>query len=325
MAADTHAELTGDPSPKAASGTRISTSAPKLGLILGALAVVFWSFGASLVFVGAEQTGTWPFVTISSLTGGFIQLMARRVYHGELRTSLRLPWQLWLGPVVCFVLYGLAWPFALVNSTTRQVVGVSLINYLWPVLTVLFSVWLVPGVRLTPRTLIAVILAGAGLVLANYKQLEALVFDSSNHQSAVRHYLPYILGGIAAVTWAIYSALLARWRAWAKDYVTSPSGFLLIGLIGAALMTVGGTLPKSLTPLGALLTLCYGCGPLAAGYLLWEVALSKAKVQTLSLIAAVTPILSTFLLCFFLRRIPGAELICAAFLVSGGVVLSMRD
>ena len=42
--------------------------------------------------------------------------------RGELRSALWLPWRLWAAPVCCFVLYGLAWPWALAASTARQVV-----------------------------------------------------------------------------------------------------------------------------------------------------------------------------------------------------------
>ena len=45
---------------------------------------------------------------------------------------------------------------------------------------------------------------------------------------ALGHCLPYLLALVAALTWGVYSALLARWRHWSKDYVTSPMGFLLI-------------------------------------------------------------------------------------------------
>jgi drug/metabolite transporter (DMT)-like permease len=136
--------------------------------------------------------------------------------------------------------------------------------------------------------------------------------------------MPYGLALIAALTWAIYSALLARWRDWAKNYVTSPIGFLAIGVIGV-LITAGTrhSVPR-LTGFGTLMTLLYGAGPLAVGYLLWEIALARARVQTLSLIAAATPILSTTLLCVFLRRMPGPELAVAAVLVSAGVGLSVE-
>jgi drug/metabolite transporter (DMT)-like permease len=47
--------------------------------------------------------------------------------------------------------------------------------------------------------------------------------------SPVRRFLLYGLALVAAVTWAVYSTLLARWRDWARNYVTSPVGFLLTG------------------------------------------------------------------------------------------------
>lgn len=293
--------------------------------MLGAGAVLFWSFGSALVFLGARQTGTWAFVAIASLTGGSLQLVARLLYHGDLRSALRLPWRLWAVPLGCFVLYGLAWPWALAASEPRQVFGVNLINYLWPVLTVVFSAWWVPGVRLTPRIVVAMLLAVAGLALANLPQARAMFSPGTGAPSpSAHHHLPYVLALVAAVTWGVYSAVLARWRDWARDYVTSPLGFLIIGLIACAILCWTKSAPAKVPRYAIGLTVLYGLGPLAAGYWLWEVALPRAKVQTLSLLAAVIPVLSTFLLCFFLKQWPGLELVAAALLVSGGVILSLR-
>ncbi len=309
-----------------APGIETPGAAARLGSFLGAGAVVFWSFGAALVYLGAKEAGTWAFVALASLAGGGLQLVFRRAYHGELRSAICLPWRLWAIPLLCFVVYGLVWPWALVSASPKQVFGVSLINYLWPVLTVVFSVWWVPGVRLTMRTVAALLLAMAGLVCANLGNLRALLADSGgNGGGTMRYLLPYALAFAAAITWGMYSAFLVRWRAWARHYVTSPMGFLLIALIAAIVMSLTKTVPRHLSPQGAVLTLLYGAGPLAAGYLLWELALPRARVHTLSLIAAATPVLSTLLLCVFLQSAPGPELVVAALLVSGGVLLSVRE
>jgi drug/metabolite transporter (DMT)-like permease len=298
----------------------------RLGLVLGSVAVLFWSFGSSLIFLGAQQVGIWPFVAIASLVGGGVQVIGWRVYRGEFRSALWLPWRLWVVTLLCLVVYGLVWPWALVSSSAKQVFGVSLINYLWPVLTVLFGAWWVPGARLTTRTVLATILALAGLVCANLQHIRDLLAANDSHGvSSIQRFLPYGLALVAAVTWAIYSALLARWREWARNYVTSPAGFLLIGIIACAIIAFTGSGPAKLSSQGTLMSICYGIGPLAVGYLLWEIALSKAKVHTLSLLAAATPVLSTLLLCCFLRTLPGPELLVAAFLVSGGVLLSVWE
>jgi drug/metabolite transporter (DMT)-like permease len=307
-------------------GPHESASGARLGLVLGAGAVALWSFGSSLVFLGAREMGTWPFVALASLTGGLLQLGSRRIHPGELRSSLCLPWRLWVVPILCFVVYGLVWPLALALSTPKQVFGVSLINYLWPILTVLFSVACVPGVRLTRRTIIALALALTGLVCANLGSLRDLASAQNlRNPAAITRYLPYLLAFVAAVTWGLYSTFLVRWRRWARGYVTSPIGFLLIGLVAAALALWPGHPPATPTPAAAWLTLLYGAGPLAGGYLLWELALPRARVQTLSLVAATTPVLSTSLLCLFLKTLPGPELIAAALLISFGVALSMKD
>ena len=299
---------------------------PRLGMIFGLTAVIFWSFGASLVFLGAREAGTWPFVAIGSLLGGTLQLISWRVYRGEWRSALCLPWRLWVVPLLCFVVYGLAWPWALASSTAAQVPGVSLINYLWPILTVVFSVWWVPGVRLTSRTVLAMALAIAGLACANLKTIRDLFAAGPGADGSVWHrLLPYLLALVAAITWGVYSAFLSRWRHWAKDYVTSPIGFLIIGAVATAVVVSSGKIPARMSPAAAWFTALYGAGPLAAGYLLWETALHRAGVLSLSLVAATTPVLSTALLCLFLKTLPGWELVAAALLVSGGVVLSLGE
>ena len=298
----------------------------RAGILFGLAAVGFWSFGAALVYGGAREAGTWPFVAAGSLLGGSLQLVSWRCYRGEWHSALRLPWRLWVVPLFCFVAYGLAWPWALSTATATQVLGVSLINYLWPILTVLFSVWWVPGVRLTARTVLALLLAVAGLALANLKTIHDLLAAGAGvGDSRLHRLLPYLLALVAAVTWGVYSAFLSRWRHWARNYVTSPLGFLLVGLIACLVIGAQGKSPAGMSARAALFTGLYGAGPLAAGYLLWEVALPRARVQSLSVIAAATPVLSTALLCLFLKTIPGWELVAAALLVSGGVVLSLRE
>jgi drug/metabolite transporter (DMT)-like permease len=259
-------------------------------------------------------------VAISSLAGGVLQLLARRVFHGDFQSALNLPWKLWAVPIPCFVIYGLVWPAALTLSPPDQVVGVSLINYLWPVLTVCFSALLVPGVKLSPRLLAAMGLVLCGLVLANYRELSKLGFrEILGNPKTV---LPAVLALTAAVTWALYCAILARWKDWSNAWVTSPIGFILTGVVACLVLPFAGVGTRSLSTQSLGLILLYGAGPLAAGYLLWELAITRARVERLGLIAAATPILATLWLSVFLRRTPGFEVLLAAGLISTGVVLS---
>ncbi len=300
--------------------------AARLGLTYGGAAVVFWSFGSTLVYIGARKAGTWTFVAIASTFAAILQMLSLRVQHRNLRTALFLPGKLWIGPVLCFVIYGLAWPLALASSSPSQVFGTNLINYLWPVLTVVLSVFLVPGVRLTGRTFLALCLALGGLIIANLQELSNLAATRPSPSGLnIAGLLPYLLSLVAAVTWAVYSALLARWRLWAQEYVTSPIGFLLIGVIAFMVLAAGHGHTTAVRSTSIAWMLLYGAGPLAAGYLFWELALVRTQVQTLGILAAGTPVLSTLLLCLFLRTTPRVEIILAAVLVSAGVLLSRHE
>ena len=160
--------------------------------------------------------------------------------------------------------------------------------------------------KLRWRTVLALVLAVAGLAAANLTHLrQLLVATGEPGGSVVLRFLPYALALLAAVTWAVYSALLVRWRHWAGQYVTSPVGFVLIGLIAGGVVGFTPNLPASLSGPGTWLTVLYGIGPLAAGYLLWELALARGSIQALSLVAAATPVLSTLLICCFLKTLPG--------------------
>lgn len=295
--------------------------------MLGGVAVLCWSFASSLIYLGARAIGPWPFVAVASLIGGVIQLAVWRWYRGTFTSVFRLPWRLWAVSVPCFVAYGLVWPAAMVNATPQEVYGVNLINYLWPVLTVLLAAWWVPGARLNARTITAVAVSLAGLICANLPHLRLLLAAETEGETDVgpdRRLLPYGLALAAALSWAVYSATLARWRYWAGGYATSPLGFLFTGLVAAVVNGFSADAPAGPSLRGWLLTAGYALGPLAAGYLLWEIALARARVHALSLLGATTPVLSTFVLCAFLRTLPGPELLLGAALVSAGALLCVR-
>jgi drug/metabolite transporter (DMT)-like permease len=295
-----------------------------MGLIFGLLAVFFWSFYASFMYLGAREIGTWPSTCISTLIGGIVPLLFRKFTKGEIRSAIFLPPKLWLITIFCFVLYGVVFPWALYKSTPSQIFGVNLINYFWPVLTVIFGVLWVPNTRFNSKILIAIVLTLIGLACANFQQLKSM-FSSSSQSFSLDSSLPYLLATASALSWATYSSLLARWKNWAKNYLTCGIGFILVGLTAGVAGIYTHSFPTHYSFTGILMVVLCGLGPLAGGYLAWELALARAKVQTLGLLGAVTPVLSVLLLCLFLQSPPNWGLILAAGLVSGGVLISMRS
>jgi len=300
-----------------------SDKTARAGLFFGISAILCWSFASACTYLGAKELGTWSFTCLSTLLSGIVMLTFRRFHRGELRSAIFLPGRLWLITICCFAVYGLVYPWALSQSQPSQVLGVNLINYFWPTLTVICGILWVPNTRFTKYIVIALILSLAGIFCANFRDLRQFFSASQTQPSAST--LPYILAAVAATTWAVYSSLLARWKSWAGDYLTSGIGFLIISLIAGLAGFRSGEFSQSMSASGLFWTILYGLGPSAGGYLTWELALQRAKVQTLGLLGAATPILSVLVLCLFLKRLPNEEILLAAGLVSGGVILSMKS
>lgn len=297
------------------------------GLLLCFSAILIWSFAAVLIRFAGTVLPPLQFVGVVCIFSGLMQLAIRRKLHGEFRSAIFLPAKLWWITIFGFAMCVFTYPLALIwAKTSTQVCAVNLINYFWPVLTVVFGIFWVPNNRFTLRVGLSIVLTLTGLAFANGRQLPGIFSGAAKMDlSFFQQSLPYLLGLVAAVSWAMYSALLARWKEWARHYTSCAMGMLVAGVAGlvTGLLTEG---PMGAVPIrGVVLAFLYAIGPSAMGYFLWELAVSRTNVKTLGLMGALTPILSTMWLCVFLRYLPGVEIVLAAVLVSAGVVVSLRS
>ena len=282
---------------------------------MGVLCMLLWSCTGALIALGGRSLwNPWQFICVTAMVSGLGQLVYYGV-RGQLRGCLVMPWRLW-ALTLLFVTYGLVFPLALMGSVGGQVYEANLLNYAWPVLTVVLAVLWVPGTRMTPRLGLAMALAAAGLALANLDPLWNLLTRGMVRDNP----WPYALAGMAAVLWAAYSALLSRWRSVAGNHATAPIGFILIGLVSGAVCLAGREW-ASPGPMGWVAMLGLSLGPYGAGYLLWELALHRAPASVLGLMAASLPALSTLLMGAVMRNGFKPHLLVAAGIVSAAVLL----
>lgn len=289
---------------------------------MGLAAVLIWATSASCALWIGRQVGVWQYLALGNLVGGVGQIVLYRMMGQEVRSLFILPWRLWAVAVLGFVIYSACYATGLISATSdTQAVGVGLMNHLWPVLTVVFAVFLVPGTRMSARLGLALALSFLGLIVASGHEIVQARLSGSS--------LPYVLGGLAGICWGLYSALIARWRDWCHDYVTAPVGFLMVSAASIVICSVKGEWqPVDMRTWLAILFL--GLGPNAAGYMLWEKALHRAPATTLGLLASATPLLST--LCLLgLFAVTGqshslpprwGSLLLGAVLITAAVLLS---
>ncbi|MEI6876455.1 MAG: DMT family transporter [Spirochaetota bacterium] len=193
-------------------------------------------------------------------------------------------------------------------------IEVSLLNYLWPLLIVLLSPLVLPGLRLSWRHVLGAVMGLAGAVLI-----------ASGGQAALDGaFLPgYLMAIAAAFVWALYSLMTKRLPPFPTGAV---GGFCLAsGLLSLLLFLIEGganfVLPRpSVEQWLALLAL--GLGPMGLAFYAWDAALKKGDPRVIGSLAYLTPLLATFNLVVVGGRKLASPALVALVLIVGGAVLS---
>ncbi len=249
------------------------------GLVWALAALILWSSSA---LVTSQAVAHHPPLTMVAASFSVASLagLAWDAWRGRLRRTLVAP-----PAVVALGLYGvtsyyLAYYFAFAAAPR---VEVNLLNYLWPLLTVLLSA---PLLRqpLPPRALPAALvgLLGAGLVIT----------QGQVPQLAWRHALGYALALWAGLSWAVFSCLLRRLGPVAAGRM--PLFCALTALV--SWLAAAGVRPGGLPPDGWLAALYLGLGPLWLAFHCWDHALQLGDVARIGLLSYLCPALSTLLL-----------------------------
>ncbi len=183
----------------------------------------------------------------------------------------------------------------------------NLINYMWPLLIVLFAAPLL-GLRLTPRHLLGVALGAGGclLLLGGHARLAAEAAPG------------YLAALAAAVTWAAYSVLARRLAAVPTEAV---AGFCAATALLATLahLIFEPTIRPDAT--SALAVLALGAGPVGAAFFLWDIGMKRGDPRLLGTLAYATPVASTLLLCAAgFAPLTVATLLAAALVAAGGLL-----
>ena len=273
---------------------------------IGFTAVRLWSLLAFLT--GAS--GTVPAFQLTAVTfaiGGASLLLLR---PGAIR-AMRQPLPVWLLGVGGLFGYHFCYFFALRNAPP---VEAGLINYLWPLLIVVFSA-LLPSERLRWQHLAGCALALFGAVLVVTRG-QGFGFD-------VQYSLGYAAALCAAIIWAAYSVLSRRFAAVSSDAI---AGFCLVTALLATIchLLLEPTIwPGNPWQWAALIGL--GLGPVGLAFYVWDIGVKRGDIQVLGAASYSAPLLSTLILILTGYATYSHLILIACLLITAGAVLAAKD
>jgi drug/metabolite transporter (DMT)-like permease len=274
--------------------------------LVGLGAVALWS----LLAVLTAATGTVPPFQLAAMTfaiGGAVGLLSWLVRPNAV-TALRQPAVVWaLGIGGLFGYHALY--FAALRLAPPAEAG--LINYLWPLLIVLFSA-LLPGERLKAAHVIGALLGFAGVVV--------LMSGRADLDMRPEHGLGYLCAFAGAFVWSGYSVLSRHFGSVPTDAV---AGFCLAtsALSLACHLVFEATIwPTTQTEWLALAAL--GIWPVGAAFYLWDIGVKRGDIRLLGVGSYAAPVLSTLFLVLAGYAEPTLALALACALIVAGALVA---
>jgi drug/metabolite transporter (DMT)-like permease len=282
---------------------------PRTATLIGLTAILMWS----LLAVLTVATGKIPAFQLAAMTFAIGALVGSLTWIGrpEAVRAWRQPPLAWIvgvgGLFGYHALYFLALRFA-------PPAEAGLLNYLWPLLIVLFSS-LLPGERLAPHHIVGAVLGLAGTVL--------LFAGNSGSVFAPGQVPGLIAAFVAAFVWAAYSVMSRKLKSVPTDAV---AGFCLATALLAAI--VHGVVEVTIwpdTPAQWLAIVALGVGPVGAAFYAWDIGMKRGDIRVLGAASYATPLLSTAFLMLTGFAKPSASIAIAAVLIAGGGLIAAKD
>ena len=277
--------------------------------LIGLTAILMWS----LLAVLTVATGKIPAFQLAALTFaigalvGFLTWFGRPGAAGALRQP-PLVWIVGVGGLFGYhALYFLALRFA-------PPAEAGLLNYLWPLLIVMFSA-LLPGERLAVHHVVGALLGLAGTVL---------LFAGHGGGGFTPDQVPGLIAAfVAAFVWAAYSVMSRRLKSVPTDAVAGfcvATALLAAAAHGLVEVTVWPDTPAQWLAIAAL-----GIGPVGAAFYAWDIGMKRGDIRVLGATSYATPLLSTSFLILAGFARPSAGIAIAALLIAGGGLIAAKD
>ena len=254
------------------------------GTVIGLFAIVLWGFMAGLMRLAADAFGATLGAALVYTVGGIMLLLTRRP-----KPLSQAPRRYLLPGGIMFITYETSISLSIgLASTAAQSVEVSLVNYLWPTLLVLFTAALSGRKGAVWQALPGAIIATVGVAMA-------VGGDSLDVQSALRNIasnpLPFILAFAGALIWAVYAAITPSMS---DGYDGTTVFFCCVAVTQWVIHFIsGGGMPAQAPGIGGYLALIACAVSIAGGYACWGYGMLHGNMETLAVGSYATPVFST--------------------------------
>lgn len=280
-----------------------------LATFIGMSAILQWSAIVGLLKTVSTVIGADLAVTLMySLSACILWLLLgvpdlKRIPKGYLAAAM-----------ILFVIYELCFSYAIaLSQTAQQAIEVSLVNYLWPGLTIVMLI-VFKEIRFNFFVLIGLGISLGGILLTQTSNT-ALNWERITHNIQANP-VSYGLAFLGAGLWSLYCAMTKKYSQGHNPIVLF---FVAIGLV----LWIKCLCTHSLTPIPAFdfstcMTLLVASCVTALGYAAWNIGMIRGNITLLVSLSYFSPIISTVISMWILQTRLSAQFWHGVILVTLG-------
>jgi drug/metabolite transporter (DMT)-like permease len=292
-----------------------------LATLAGIFAVIIWSTTIAFSKSVMETEGNYSAMFMIYFFGGILLFV---ILFTWLKRDFFAKWKklprsyytrigifLLLNNTLLFIAIGL-------TSNKNELLIVTIINYLWPIITYIIKV---PMFHIKPKMgmfVFSIALATSGVMIAFSQEYTISEFIGII-RAANNSIWAYLLTLLTAVSWALYSNLTKKYHT-DDDVAALPIIFIVSGLLFLFVQVIKGQFVfTGLTSIYKNYELIYMiiC-PTALAYLFWYIAMKKGNKNLVVSISFLIPLLSILVLSLkFSKEIGVLFWVAALFLITG--------
>ncbi|QKF81618.1 DMT family transporter [Halarcobacter ebronensis] len=279
------------------------------GNILGLLTILLWS-SLALFTVLSGSIPPFQLLAISFFIASFIGLFMLKKQKRSFKELFKIPFKIYL--VGLYGLFGYHF-FYFVAIKNAPAIEANLLNYLWPLLIVVFSA-LLPNEKLKWYHIVGTFLALVGAFL--------LVSKGGKFEFDEQYFYGFACALAAAIIWSSYSVISKTLKHIPTFAVT---GFCLLTALFSLIahLILEQTIIPSATQLFASIML--GLGPVGGAFYLWDFAVKNGDIKILGSLSYLAPLLSTLILVFMGIAPLTSSVIFACILIVLGSIISSKE
>ena len=281
----------------------------KRGNIYGVFTILLYS-SLALFSIFTSNIPAFELTSLSFFVASFVGLAFLKKQKVHISKLIKIPAKAWIIGISGLFGYHFFYFLAIKNAPA---VEANLINYLWPLLIVIFSSFL-PNEKLRWFHILGTIFGLLGAFL--------LVSKGGSFSFEAEYFWGYVFAIIAALIWSSYS-VISRTLSHIPTYAVTGFCMATAVLSGICHFIFETTVIPNATELFGILML--GLGPVGGAFYLWDYAVKNADIKLLGSISYFTPLLSTILLVFLgYAEFTTAVTLACIFIIIGSFVSSAQ-